>query len=1772
MPNRNINIINRLQALLISVFSLIFLLSASAVSAVTCSSTTDISTESELRTAMTAAGDTCVRLTTNVTLTGGEMVIGTGSKRVQGSGRGTTINANSLSRVFVVGTGTEFEIYNITLKNGSVSSSSTYDGNGGLVYNNGGNVLIRAATINTGISATGIGGNVYSAAGSLTISDGALLTNGKAANGGGIAIDGGSLTITGTPSTPVNFTYDKANSGGAGGGIYVNNTTNAVTVSITGAKFENCQITNGSGQAIYFSDSVAGSSLSISQSTFNSNGTSSSGGQGAALFVNAPSVEITNSTFDANKAASGGAIYVDGGSAVLTYNTISENSSGTAGAGLYVNAGSVTLSKNIIAGNTGSDCVSAVAITSGDYNLIGDGTGCQMTAAANDQIGTTASPVDAMLDALAANNTTLKTMAIAAGSPARDAIPTASCGIAYDERGYVRPSGAGCDIGAFEGIVVVTPVAADFSLSQIAFTYNGSTQTPAIITTLLDIGSITNSIYLNGTVTTTPVDANTYTVKVTTTANDYYNAVTDLEIGTYTINKAALTAADFVITPTTAYYSGSALVPTVSYIAGLSGTGTLDSTAFYLNGTAVASPTNGGAYDVQVTTSEGTNYLAASGLSVGTYTILQGSCDWGGYDIINVATEAEFRAAVANNTISCVNVTANITFTDGPVVIDSTTGNKRFTASSKSIYLDGNNLYGFMRIQSGATVLVDTITLKNGLTPDSYKGAIHNEGSLTVNNAIMSGNSSTGGGAIYSAGTDLTVSNSDFDSNTATLQGGGAISVSSASNPLTVSYCSFTGNNGGDNTGGAVSSLSKTTIDNSSFSANTGKWGGGLYTSSGDTTTTITDSTFTGNQSSQDGGGFLTHNAYALTNVVFENNYAKESGGGMRTYAAGTITGGNFTGNNCATEALQEAAFSSGSTEILGYGGGIFTNSNITINGTDFTSNYASKIGGGVLLSGASDTITATISHCNFLTNKVHGNGAAIYAEFILNIDNSLIQGNESAKLASDTENFHTAGGIYNITQLTMDTVDIIGNTAYAAGGGIWSRGALDIKNSNIKINTSGEYGGGVYSGSDSNIITDTLFQKNSAVTFGGGFYSTSGTAELTRVTFDQNLTAANGGGAATKGNIVIDGCHFTANTSGSSGAGFNCSDNSAKSNTCVVKNSDFTGNISQSYGGGISTSVKLDVTDTNFTTNTARYGGAVTNYTATAVVTITNGTMDGNKVVKTDTSLYPKGGAVYNHGTTTIDNVTIQNNTSEYQAGGIFSDSPLEVKNSTITTNTAGKSGGGLLCTSGNTTLTSNSFTSNVSGQYGGGIYYDGGTLSLDTNTITGNTSVQIGGGIFAASGSTVTLTGGSISNNQATGSSNANGGGIGNAGNFTLTNASITNNSTAGAGGGIISYGTNGNMTVSGSTIASNSALYAGGIENTAVMNIQSSVIKENTAANDSAGILNEETTGILNITDTSVEGNVSQGYGGGVINLSGGKLTMLTSTISGNTALNSAGLYNSNSESETASVSTLTNCTIAGNTDSGGGYAGVRNERGTTNLYHVTISGNSSAASASAGIANESGGTTNLFAVLVAGNSDTSSGVDTDCESNGTTKITSLGYNLIGMDGGTDGSTSCLTAAQTTDRIGSIAVPLSAGVNALADNGGSTKTMALQETSMAVDGVDTAASAAYTTTDQRGTARPLGSAADIGAYESSYTLQLITKIIQKVWDDSENQDGLRVESVQIQLKADGTDYGDPVTLNEANGWQVEVTDLPKLNNGTEIVYSIVELTPEATTTPAP
>src|SRR5699024_2807606 len=79
------------------------------------------------------------------------------------------------------------------------------------------------------------------------------------------------------------------------------------------------------------------------------------------------------------------------------------------------------------------------------------------------------------------------------------------------------------------------------------------------------------------------------------------------------------------------------------------------------------------------------------------------------------------------------------------------------------------------------------------------------------------------------------------------------------------------------------------------------------------------------------------------------------------------------------------------------------------------------------------------------------------------------------------------------------------------------------------------------------------------------------------------------------------------------------------------------------------------------------------------------------------------------------------------------------------------------------------------------------------------------------------------------------------------------------------------------------------------------------------------------------------------------------------------------------------------------------------------------------------------------------------------------------------------------------------------------------------------------------------------------NSYTPEQTSINVVKAWDDADNQDGIRPESVTVKLLANGEDTNKTIELNADNNWQADFTELDVYANGKEIEYTIEEVAVE-------
>ena len=257
-------------------------------------------------------------------------------------------------------------------------------------------------------------------------------------------------------------------------------------------------------------------------------------------------------------------------------------------------------------------------------------------------------------------------------------------------------------------------------------------------------------------------------------------------------------------------------------------------------------------------------------------------------------------------------------------------------------------------------------------------------------------------------------------------------------------------------------------------------------------------------------------------------------------------------------------------------------------------------------------------------------------------------------------------------------------------------------------------------------------------------------------------------------------------------------------------------------------------------------------------------------------------------------------------------------------------------------------------------------------------------------------------------------------------------------------------------------------GGVENKGTLTVTNCTFSDNAAGLGGGAIAN---VGTLTVTTSTFTGN-NASSAGGIDNF--GTLTVTDSTFSNNIANNGGGILN-------GATVTLTNCTFSGNIAAIGG--GLENVGSTLLVTNCTFSGNSGGGSGG-GIFTKSG-VTKLKSTILA---DEPSGGN--CTGANTPPVVDAGFNISDDNScGFSGTSIDSSTALHLDPAG------------LADNGGPTKTIALEPNSQAIDFIpvpqctdQSSPTPKRLTTDQRGFARPDSSdstaaepACDAGAFES-------------------------------------------------------------------------------------
>ncbi|MFN8619575.1 MAG: right-handed parallel beta-helix repeat-containing protein [Chloroflexota bacterium] len=314
-------------------------------------------------------------------------------------------------------------------------------------------VTVSGSMVDGGGTNHVFGGTIYNGYHrTMTISR-SVIANNRAVGGAGHFGDGPVANVGTMTIVRSRISGNRSSGVGAfGGALYAIGTGNVLTiVDSTFSGNVAAGTTNGQGGAVVSDQGT----ITIRRTLFSGNKATGADSAGGAISFESSTATVEDSTFTGNHAEAGGAIdALSAGSVTIRGSTIARNN-GAAGGGIAQSVGiTVTLGSTIVALNTatsgGRDC--SGAFTSAGDNLVGSGQGCTgfTNGVDGDLVGTDATPRNPRLGTLAANGGPSKTLALLAGSPARNAAGAAPCDTARDQRGVKRPQGGACDIGAYE--------------------------------------------------------------------------------------------------------------------------------------------------------------------------------------------------------------------------------------------------------------------------------------------------------------------------------------------------------------------------------------------------------------------------------------------------------------------------------------------------------------------------------------------------------------------------------------------------------------------------------------------------------------------------------------------------------------------------------------------------------------------------------------------------------------------------------------------------------------------------------------------------------------------------------------------------------------------------------------------------------------------------------------------------------------------------------------------------------------------------------------------------------------------------------------------------------------------------------------------------------------------------------------------------------------------------------------------------------------------------
>ena len=370
--------------------------------------------------------------------------------------------------------------------------------------------------------------------------------------------------------------------------------------------------------------------------------------------------------------------------------------------------------------------------------------------------------------------------------------------------------------------------------------------------------------------------------------------------------------------------------------------------------------------------------------------------------IVAANTDAAVDACPAGSGADTVTLASGATYALSISVADASLGATGLPTVTSDITLQGNGstirrasgTFRILRIASGATLVLDNLTIREGLVEiisgSGYGGGIYNQGTLTLTNSAVRANTLTAngstttafsgfGGGIFSTGT-LIIENSTIANNLI------AITNTGAGNAL--------GFGGGLYASGTVTITDSSLRDNGVTATAAGGGGdsaaGGSLYAPGSTVLTIADTTIRDNQAAartggSGGGVFAVSAAVTLTGSTVSGNSAT----GADAATGGTVGGGlTLRGSTTAEIVNTTLSGNSAAGSLSNVGGGISNDGDFLLLLQVTVSDNRATIGGGIQDSGdtlalagtivagnlASGSLTSPNADCDFSTSVSSSN------------------------------------------------------------------------------------------------------------------------------------------------------------------------------------------------------------------------------------------------------------------------------------------------------------------------------------------------------------------------------------------------------------------------------------------------------------------------------------------------------------------------------------------------------------------------------------------------------------------------------------------------------------------------------------------------------------------------------------------------------------------------------------------------------------------------------